>query len=81
MTIWVVRSNYSQNGYFGVYSSALRARKAILHYLEHADDITAFEEVDGYCYTFTTNKGEQFAIEILSDMIDWEFVEGIIKED
>lgn len=81
MTIWVVRSNYSQNGYFGVYSSALRARKAILYYFEHADDIIAFEEIDGYCYAFTTNKGEQFTIEILSDMVDWEFVEGMIKED
>lgn len=81
MTVWVVRSNYSQNGYFGVYSSALRARKAILHYLKHADDITAFEETDGYCYTFTTNKGEQFAIEILSDTIDWEFVEGFIEDE
>lgn len=81
MTIWVVRSNYSQNGYFGVYSSALRARKAILYYFEHADDITAFEETDAYCYTFTTNKGEQFAIEILTDMVDWEFVEGFIEDE
>ena len=81
MTVWVVRSNYSQNGYFGIYSSALRARKAILSYLERADDITAVEDIGDYCYTFTTNKNEQFAIEILSDMIDWEFVEGIIKDE
>ena len=80
MTIWVVRSNYSQNGYFGVYSSALRARKAIRHYLKHANDITTFEETDGYCYTFTTDKDEQFAMEILSDTVDWEFVEGFIED-
>lgn len=79
MTIWVVHSNYSQNGYFGVYFSVLRARKAILHYLKHADDIIAFEDIGGYCYTFTTDKGEQFAMEILSDTVDWEFVEGYIE--
>ena len=81
MTVWVVRSNYSMNGYFGIYSSARRARKAILSYLERASDIIAFEETDAYCYTFTTNKGEQFAIEILTDMIDWEFVEGYIEDE
>lgn len=80
MTIWVVRSNYSQNGYFGIYSSALRARKAILYYFEHANDIIAFEDIGNYCYTFTTDKGEQFAMEILSDMVDWEFIEGFIED-
>ena len=81
MTIWVVRSNYSMNGYFGIYSSVRRARKAILSYLERASDITAFEDIGNYCYTFTTDKGEQFALEIISDMIDWEFVEGYIEDE
>ena len=49
-------------------------------YCKYRDQNTPFEETDAYCYTFTTNKGEQFAIEILTDMIDWEFVEGIIED-
>ena len=81
MTIYTVLSNYFDDGLFGSYTSILRARKAIEYYFTEANDIVSFEDVGDYVYQFTTDKGETFSAAILSDMLDWEFVRGEIRED
>ena len=81
MEIYTVISNYFNSGLFGSYTSILRARKAIEYYFEEASDIVSFEDIGGYVYQFTTDKGETFSAAILSDMLDWEFDRGEIKED
>lgn len=81
MNIFVVISNYFTNGYFGVYSSIKRARIAFEDFLASEEDIVAFEDLGDYCYQFTTVCGETFDVEICSNVIDEEFVEGICKED
>jgi hypothetical protein len=81
MTIYTVISNYYGKGVFGSYTSILRARKAWELYLMESEDIVSIESNDNYTYQFTTRAGETFSAEIVSDTLDWEFVEGIIKED
>ena len=81
MTIYTVISNYYGKGVFGSYTSVLRARKALELYLAESEDIVSIEDNDGYTYQFTTCAGETFSAEIVSDVLDWEFVEGVIKED
>ena len=81
MTIYTIISNYFDDGLFGSYTSILRARKAIEYYFKEASDIVSFEDIGDYVYQFTTDKGETFSAAILSDMLDWEFVRGEIKED
>ena len=82
MTIYTVLSNYYiGRGLFGSYTSILRARKAIEYYFKDSSDIVSFEDIGNYTYQFTTNKGETFSAEIISDVLDWEFEKGKIKED
>jgi len=81
MTIYTVVSNYYGKGVFGSYTSILRARKAWELYLAESEDIVSIESNDDYTYQFTTRADETFFAEIVSDTLDWEFVEGIIKED
>lgn len=81
MTIYTVLSNYFDDGLFGSYTSIMRARKAIEYYLKEAGDIVSFEDIGNYTYQFITDKDETFSATILSDVLDWEFEKGEIKED
>ena len=81
MTIYTVLSNYYGRGLFGSYTSIKRAREALEFYLTESDDIVSIICNDDYTYQFTTHAGETFSAEIVSDTLDWEFVEGVIKED
>jgi hypothetical protein len=80
MTVWAIVTHYMDSGLFGTYSTIKRARLAFEQFLADDENITSFEQVDGYCYHFTTVSGEEFGAEILWDVIDAEFVEGIITE-
>jgi chloramphenicol O-acetyltransferase len=81
MTIFTVISNYYGEGLFGSYTSIKRARKALEFYLSESDDIVAVIDNNDYTYQITTRAGEEFSVKIISDSLDWEFEEGIIKED
>ena len=82
MNIFVVTSNYFDNGYFGAYSTLKRARIAFENFLASDENIIDFEDLgDDYCYRFTTKIGEVFGAEIFWDSLDEEFEEGICKED
>lgn len=81
MTIYTVISNYYGGGLFGSYTSILRARKAFEFYLKESEDIVSIVDNNDYIYQFTTRTGETFSAEIVSDTLDWEFEEGVIKED
>ena len=80
MVIYVVTTPYLNNNFFGTYSSIKRARIALEDFLANDENIISVEDVGNYCYTFTTKNGEQFGAEILWDLVDAEFEEGIVKE-
>lgn len=81
MTVYVIITPYMNNNFFGVYSSIKRARAAFEDYLANDYNIVSVENLDGYCYQFTTKAGEQFDAEIFWDVLDFEFEKGIVKED
>ncbi len=81
MNIYVVTTNYFNNGFFGTYTTIKRARMALEDYLATVDDITSFEDVGNYCYQFTSKDGTNYNAEINWDLIDAEFEEGIIQDD
>jgi hypothetical protein len=81
MNIFVVTSNYFDNGFFGIYSTTKRARIAFENFLATDEDIITFKNVDGLFYQFTTKNGSTFSAEIFWDYLDAEFEEGIVKED
>lgn len=81
MSIYVILSNYFDNGFFGAYTSIKRARKVLEHFFEVETDIVSFEDIDDYCYQFTTVRGTTYTIEICWDVLDAEFEEGMLKED
>jgi hypothetical protein len=58
-----------------------RAQLAMEHFLEEEENIVSVEQSDPYAYTFMTAAGEQFGVEIVYEIMDYEFNEGIIKED
>lgn len=81
MVLYIVRTDYLNNGFYGVYSSMKRAQLAMEYFLEEDENIVAIEPSDPYAFTFTTAAGEQFGVEIVYDELDFEFVEGMIKEN
>lgn len=81
MSIYVVTSDFFDSGVFGVYSTIKRARLAIEHYFKEDESVIAFEDTDGYTYTFTTAAGEQHKLEICWSLMDAEFEEELIEED
>lgn len=81
MNIYVVTTPYLNNNFFGTYSTIKRARIAFEDFVANDENIISFEDVGNYRYIFTTKAGEQFGAEILWDVIDAEFEEGLIKED
>ncbi len=81
MVIFIVTTNYFDNGVFGTYSSVKRARIALEHFLAEDEDIVSFEDAGGYFYQFTTKNDATFSAEIIFNILDDEFEEGICKED
>lgn len=81
MTIYIITTNYFYSGVFGSYSSIKRARIAFKNFLTSYKDIVSFEDIDGYAYQFTTERGETFGAEIISDLLDSEFEEGLCEGD
>lgn len=82
MPIYVVFSDYFDTGVFGVYSSLKRARLAFEHFAAEDEDIVTFNDEGEYSYSFTTKGlGQTFTAEIAWDILDYEFIEGAIKED
>ena len=81
MNIYVVTTPYMNSNFFGTYSTVKRARLALEKFFADDDNIVSFEDVGDYYYQFTTKKGEQFGAEIMWDVLDDEFKEGLIKED
>lgn len=79
MNIYVIATYCKDTSFFGTYSTIKRARLAFEKFLTDNENIVSFKE-DGYCYHFTTRNGEEFSAEILGDIIDAEFEEGMIKE-
>lgn len=81
MGIYIVICSYYYCGFFGAYSTIKRARTAFEHAIANDDNVVAFEDIDGFFYSFTTKNGETFTAEIYSDILDEEFEEGICKEE
>ena len=81
MSIFIVASNYFDNGVFGVYSTMKRARSAFEDFLASNENIIAFEDLGDYRYQFTMKTGEIFGAEIYWDLLDGEFEEEICEED
>lgn len=73
MSVYVVLSNYFNNGCFGIFSTVQRARVTLEDYFGKDDDIVAFTSIDGYRYQFTTKNDATFEAEIFWDIIDAEF--------
>lgn len=71
MTVYVVTTNYLFGTYhFGVYSSLLNARKAILNFIQNDGAINEYKDNHDYSYTITDYKGEEYWVEIETDTID-----------
>ena len=81
MGVYIVGTNYFMTGVFGIYTTVKRARIAFEQFLAEDENIVAFEDLDGYSYQFTTKNGATFGAEIVFDVLDAEFEEGICKED
>ena len=80
MKIFTIVTTFG-DGLFGSYSSLLRARKAVEYFLKEAVDIVSFEDTGIYSYQYTNDKGETHSLSILTDVLDWEFETGELKED
>ena len=80
MNIYVIVTPYMDTGFFGTYSTIKRARLAFEQFLANDENVISFEDVGDYCYHFTTRNGEEFGAEILWDIVDAEFEEGIVSD-
>ena len=81
MSVFVIISTFFDTGLFGVYTTIKRARMAIEHYFREEPNIISFEDVGDYAYEIRTENGDTFFVEIVSGCLDYEFVNGEIKED
>ena len=79
MNLYIVRTNYMDSGIYGIYSSMRRAQQAMEHFLKEDENIIGMTQTDPYAWLFTTKANEQFGVEIIHDVLDYEFVEGVIK--
>lgn len=73
MGVYIVTTNYFMTGFFGVYTTLIRARLAFEQFIAEDENIVAFEDAGDYSYTFTTRCGAQFGAEIYWHKIDEEF--------
>ena len=81
MNLYVVRTNYLHQGFYGIYSTLRRAQRAMEHFLAEDENIVAMIKSDAYEWQFTTVAGEQFEVDIVHDVLDYEFEEETIKEN
>ena len=81
MNVYVIRSNYFDDGYFGVYSTIKRARLVLERYFAEDESIVAFEDCGNYDYMITTADGTRWRVDICWDVLDAEFESGMIRED
>lgn len=80
MTVFVIVSDFFDTGLFGTYSTIKRARMALERYFREEPSIKYFEDVGDYTYEVHTQDGDMFYVEIASDLLDYEFVSGELKE-
>ena len=81
MNVYVITTPYLNNNFFGTYSTIKRTRIALENFLASDENVVGFEDLGDYCYQVTTKDGAVFGAEILWDVVDAEFIEGIVKED
>ena len=81
MNIFVITTNYFDDGLFGTYSTISRARKVIETFFKEEPDIVSYEDIGDYTYKFTTTNGKEYTAEILYDCLDAEYEAGMVKED
>lgn len=70
MLVWVVVTNFMENGYFGAYSDPHNARQAIESFFENEPNFDLID-IGNYCYiirNLVTN--EEYSVEIMYDEID-----------
>lgn len=80
MIVYIVRTDYMTSGIYGIYSSMRRAQLAMEHFLNEDENIVSIESNDAYAYIFHTKNGEQFGVEIMYDIVDYEFDMKKIEE-
>ena len=81
MDLYVIVCSYYYCGFFGTYSTIKRARAAFEDAIANDENIVAFEDIEGYAYSFTTKNGKTYKAKICFDTLDAEFEDGTIKED
>ena len=81
MSVYVIMSNYFDDGHFGIYSTVKRARMVLERYFAEDENIIAFEDCGSYDYLFTTADGTKWRADICWAPLDAEFESGMIKED
>ena len=81
MNIFVITTNYFNDGLFGTYSTISRARKVIETFFKEEPDIVSYEDIGDYTYKFTATNGKEYTAEILYDCLDAEYEAGMVKED
>ena len=80
MNLYIVCTQYLPNGFYGIYSTLRRAQKAMEHFLAEDENIVSLIKSDAYEWQFTTVAGEQFGVNIVHDILDYDFEEGVITE-
>lgn len=71
----IVITNYYKNMYYGVYSSLLNARRAIINFFKTdnpGNNIVSWEDAGDYTYTFKTADGNEYWITITTDTLDYD---------
>ena len=81
MNIFVIVTDYFEDGLFGTYSTIMRARKVIETFFNEEPNIVSFEDIGNYAYKFIDENGEEYTAEILYDRLDAEYEVDMIKED
>lgn len=83
MTVYIITTTYPNCdfGFIGTYSSVLRARKALENYFNEASDIVSFQDVGNYCYQFVTTDSATYGAEIVTDILDYEYMNGELKDE
>jgi len=80
MNLYVVHTNYLSQGFYGIYSNLRRAQKAMEHFLTEDENIVSMIKTDAYEWQFTTVEGEQFGVDIVHDVLDYDFEKGFIED-
>lgn len=81
MDIFIIVTNYLDNGFFGTYSTVKRARLVLEKYFNSDDNIVAFMDNSDYSYRIFTQNGAEYYAEICYQRLDAEYESGMIKED